>query len=274
MCPRKIMDKLLLDHAISCNSHHIKDRPTIEPLTEGQAQHASSFIKLVSLAIFLATLCVVFHNTSLSAFKWMGKEQSKSSALPSAALKQGRKKHSNRNGRLAGILILLQGVVTSAQDNAIGCFMEGTVGGAGSNIATVNNDPVETCRAQCQSLSKPYMSFSCAGQGSGQYCNCLTESQYSSGTARPTYECRGECSSNSGAVCNDRSDDGSRVDTNCPGYLDETGTRVSEFEGYFLGASWRTMIYPIAISTSVRLLNWIDCIFSSSLTSLFPPLPL
>lgn len=145
VCPRKIMDKLLLDHAISCNSHHIKDRPTIEPLTEGQAQHASSLIKLVSLAIFLATLCVVFHNTSLSAFKWRGMEQSKSSALPSAALKHGRKKHSNRNGRLARLLILLQGVVTSAQDNAIGCFLEYTVGGPGPNIAIVNNDPVETC---------------------------------------------------------------------------------------------------------------------------------
>ncbi|EJK48785.1 hypothetical protein THAOC_32389, partial [Thalassiosira oceanica] len=136
--------------------------------------------------------------------------------------------------------------VTSAV--AIGCFMEGDVGGPGTNLVPVNNNPVETCRAHCQDQGKPYMSFSCAGQGAGQYCGCHTESDFSSETERPSYECRGECTHSSSASCSGRSDDGSRVDTNCPGWWDGSAN-VSVFEGYSLGASWRTMIYPVEILT-------------------------
>ena len=83
--------------------------------------------------------------------------------------------------------------------------------------------------------------MACAGQHAGMYCTCMYQSEYDTVTQeRPIYECLGECSHTQLAECNDRSSDGSRVDTNCPG-MTVSGTVYSVFNGDALGASWRTM---------------------------------
>ena len=105
------------------------------------------------------------------------------------------------------------------------------------------SDPIDTCKAHCSGYD--YFGMSCAGQGAGMYCTCLSSAEFDAASEeRPIYECLGECSHSSSAVCNDRSADGSRVDTNCPG-MDINGVVYSAWEGYALGASWRTAYYPM-----------------------------
>ena len=110
-----------------------------------------------------------------------------------------------------------------------------------------SDNPVETCKAHCAGYD--YFGMECPGDH-GLYCTCMYTSEYDSVTEeRPIYECLGECSGGSDpntptVGCSDRSSDGSRVDTNCPG-MTVSGTVYSVFNGYALGASWRTTYYSI-----------------------------
>ncbi|EJK49655.1 hypothetical protein THAOC_31445 [Thalassiosira oceanica] len=132
---------------------------------------------------------------------------------------------------------------------AVGCFLQTsvTLSGSWSHLSPVNNNPVETCRTHCQPTGKPYMAFTCPGQMGKFYCSCLEESDFSSGTERPYYECRGECESVgsdpiANPECINRSTDGSRADTtDCVGLP----YGATDFEGFIMGGGLRTMIYPI-----------------------------
>jgi hypothetical protein len=125
------------------------------------------------------------------------------------------------------------------------CVMQNTVKHHRWQNMAPGSDPVRTCKSHCDGYDK--FGMACAGQGQGMYCTCLNDGEYGgipSSNERPMYECLGECSPNDLVGCNHRSSDQSRVDTNCPG-MNIEGTTYSSWNGFALGASWRTAYYSI-----------------------------
>jgi len=165
-------------------------------------------------------------------------------------------------------------VETGARRNLAGaqegkCVMQDSVGTRHEWINTSpGNDPVEKCRAHCDGYA--YFGMACAGQINGMYCTCAETQQVESvAVERPMYECLGECipAGASTGICNSRTP-GSRSDTNCPGMTID-GQLYSEWNGYALGASWRTAYYSVVASVDLTCANGYENVAATVLRSAY-----
>jgi len=128
------------------------------------------------------------------------------------------------------------------------CVRGGSVSHSSHALLNSGSDPVATCRSHCK--GHDYFGMECPGQhhdGLSTYCKCLSSSEYDKAPQLPMFHCLGECKmppNGQTSTCTGRSLHGP-VDDNCPGIL-INGQRHFQWNGYALGASWRTAIYSVS----------------------------
>jgi len=128
------------------------------------------------------------------------------------------------------------------------CVRRGSV--SSSSVVNLNSgaDPVATCRSHCNGRDYFGMEWPGQSEAGGFYCMCLSTSEYDNAPQLPMFHCLGECQkppNGQTSTCTGRNLHGLAIDDNCPGIL-INGQRHHQWNGYALGASWRTAIYSVS----------------------------